>query len=903
MKKNGWLSRFSIQHSFRMHCAAGAAVAALLLAAASAAVAQDAASAAAPAPDAQMSIPAGYTAHYSADVGGRISDMTGSGSMYDTLVNLQSGPRVLGESFSLRALPTTKHVLVDNLSVFGNGLGGEPYNFAKLDASKGKLYEFSGLFRRDRQYFDYDLLGNPGIPSGYSIPVSGSTTPYLWPQVLNSPFMYNTVRRMTDTSLTAYPLSKVTFRLGYSQNIFQGPSQTPSGNSVAGAEVLLEEYQRNSTDDFMGAVDWKPVNGTKLTYEEQIDHYKGDSYFTMAPGYLNVEEPDGTKVSLLDSYQNFLPYGYNSAGTFSPGSNCNTGSMVHSSTILYANPNGGLPIIDPACAVISSYVRYEPTREIFPTEIFRLQSTSLKNIEMNGDIRYTKANMNLPNYYEAFNGLTVETSSTSKGVTTITPPESENSYGGYANAKRDVVAVDYGIVWHATKTVSLSDQVTYSDVHQPGTAALTGGTALVNAATTGLTIDATALTTCVWGPSGTQTCTPALPATGTTVYKVSSPVSEGSPAIGAVQFNYFGQKFLTNNATVSWDATDRTSLSLTYRYQTHNIAEGSPNGTSSQTGAALFAIDENGAIFTVAVRPTNNWNLNGSVEMLYHDNVFTPVAPRQTEHYRVHTLYRPKAWATISGAYNDLERHNNTNNMGTGGAFPSATYDGPLDHVDHSRVLSLATELMPNEHYGLDLDYSYSDVYTATNICFQGAASFLPGGAVAPAAANSSGTLCLPVASGHGSNTVLFLGRDFEDAPTQYGSAALMLSPNPKVHSNLGYRISDVNGSRFFTDASDVNGSLVSDYQTPFVNVAWEARPGLIWKAEYNHYGYGEGGRSGAQYCNDNPGLAVGSTSAPTVLCSSLANTAMSASTPTYGFTAPRNFRANNLVLAVHYEF
>ena len=66
---------------------------------------------------------------------------------------------------------------------FGSGFGGDPNNFAKLDFSKGKFYEFSGMFRRDRQYFDYDLLGNPGIPSGYSIPISGSTTPYAWPQV------------------------------------------------------------------------------------------------------------------------------------------------------------------------------------------------------------------------------------------------------------------------------------------------------------------------------------------------------------------------------------------------------------------------------------------------------------------------------------------------------------------------------------------------------------------------------------------------------------------------------------------------------------------------------------------------------------------------------------------------
>ena len=92
-------------------------------------------------------------------------------------------------------------------------------------------------------------------------------------------------------------------------------------------------------------------------------------------------------------------------------------------------------------------------------------------------------------------------------------------------------------------------------------------------------------------------------------------------------------------------------------------------------------------------------------EMLYGDNVFTPIGPRQLQHYRVHTLYRAKSWATLSGAYNDLERHNNTNNTGT------APLDGPLGHVDHSRVASLGAQLQPNEHYGFDFNYSYSDVY------------------------------------------------------------------------------------------------------------------------------------------------------------------------------------------------
>ena len=863
---------------------------AMFLAAACIAVAQNPAEPS-PTPDSTMSVPQGYSVHESVDLGGRMAGLSGSGAMYDTMVNLRSGPRVLGETFELHALPGAKNTPLDDLRVFASGFGGDPDNFAKLDFSKSKYYEFSGMFRRDRRYFDYDLLGNPGIPSGYSIPIGPSTAPtgsYAWPQVTQSPFMFNTVRRMTDTNLTLLPLSKVTFRFAYSKNIFQGPSQTPSGNSVAGQEVLLQEYQRNSTDDFTGAIDWKPVQGTKLTYEEQIDHYKGDSYFTMAPQYLNVQESDGTRVSLLDSYQAFTPYGYSSTtGAFAASSNCNSSSMINSSTILYANPNGGLPIIDPACNVISSYVRYQPTRVIFPTEIFRLQSSSLKNISMNGNVRYTNANMNLPNYYEMFQGL----QGANRSI----------SYAGNANAKREVMAADYGIVWQASKTVSVEDQINYSNVHQPGLAAFTTGTTVTVPTTAGQeTINYTGLTSCTTINSTTTNPTGCKPTTSGVT---------GGPPIGGTQAGYFGQRFTTNNFTVSWDATPRSTFSLTWRYQDHLISEGQGTAAhnipipANNTTAGEVTIHENGGIFNAALRPTSNWDINGSVEAMYNDNAFTPMGFRQLRHYRVHTIYRPKSWATVSGVFNDLERHNNTNNNQN---FPGNTtaYYGPLNHVDHSRVVSLGTELFPNDRYGLDLNYSYSDVYMADNICFQGAAGAMPGSTVAPAAATQSGVLCGAVAAGHGSNTVLFgPARDFMDAPTQYASAAFMYSPVKQVHSNLGYRISSVNGSRFFTDASDVNGSLVSAYQSPFVNFSWESRPGLIWKAEYNFFGYGEGGRSGAQYCNANPALAVGSTTAPVVTCSSVPNTAMSPGTPVYGFTAPRNFHANNVLLGVHYEF
>ncbi|WP_142988242.1 hypothetical protein [Granulicella rosea] len=797
----------------------------------------------------------GYAIHQTADLGGHIAGVSGSGAMYDTLVNLHSGPRILGQTFTMHALPGSKHFLVDSLSASGSGFGGDPINFARLSFFKGKLYEFSGTFRRDRQYFDYDLLANPSIPSGISTPygmVAGVPTAasLAQPQVNQSPVMFNTVRRMTDTTLTLLPLSKISFRLGYSQNIFQGPSLSP-GYLIGKSDLLLREYQRNSTDDFTAAMIWKPLQLTSFTFEEQVDHYKADSYFTIAPGQFNVQEADGTPAALGNWDATASPYSIASCNTASMG-----GAYTNATnyTLLSAPQTaGGLPIIHPACDVTTSYLRSQPTRVLLPTEMLRFQSSSIKKLALNGDLRYTIANSNLANYYENFQGL-------DGAIRNYT-------LTGNASVQRRMVSSDLGITWQAAKTIALSEQLDFSNVHQPGSANITPGITQ-NAPVT----------------AGNETISYAGPLVAGAAYSI-----EGNPT-GVPLYGYFGQKFLTNNATVSWDASSRATLTFTYRYKTHSIVQGAGSGASS----LLVTVEENGGIFNVAFRPTAKWKMNGTVEMLYADNALTPIGPRQTKHYRFHTLYRLRPWATLSGAFNDLERHNNTFNTGV------TPIDGPLQHVDHTRNVGVGLSVAPNEHYGFEISYDYSDVYISSNICYlNGATTTLPGAA----STTSSGApnIC-PGVFVRGSTTVLSdwgPTKDFMDAPTQFASVGITYSPNKKVRTAAGYRISAVSGNQFFANAQQVNGSLQSAYQSPYLNLAWTVHPGLIWKAEYNYYGYGEGGPSGAPFCSNST-----SVTSVVVPCNSPTLTGPTGLTePSSGLSAPRNVHANIVTLSMHYEF
>src|SRR6202167_4014328 len=157
----------------------------------------------------------GYQIHSSVELGYRTSDVTGSGDMYDTLVNLQTGPRILDQTLTMQSVDH-QGLLFDNLYLNSVGWGGDPNNYLRLRADKNKWYNLQGSFRRDQYFSDYDLLANPLNP-----PTSTPSIP-----VLNSPNEFETTRRMSDGDLTLLPQSRVSFRLGYSHNNMTGPSYT-----------------------------------------------------------------------------------------------------------------------------------------------------------------------------------------------------------------------------------------------------------------------------------------------------------------------------------------------------------------------------------------------------------------------------------------------------------------------------------------------------------------------------------------------------------------------------------------------------------------------------------------------------------------------------------------------------
>ncbi|HZL25192.1 MAG TPA: hypothetical protein VFC39_01535 [Acidobacteriaceae bacterium] len=363
----------------------------------------------------------GYTVHQSVDFGGHIVSQAGSGAMYDSLVNIQSGPRVLDFSLNLVWALPGRALLFDRLSTDSFGYGGDPNNVSTLNFSKGKLYDFRGTFRRDRQYFDYDLLANPLIPP--------TSTPFV--PLLDSPHLFNTVRRMTDLDLTLAPLARVSYRLDYAHIIMQGPSYSTIHE---GAEGLLMQFWRNGTDTWNGGIDWKVDPHTTISFDEFVMHYKGDTSWQLTG--LNNALSNGTPVALGVDL-----------------------SSVWATPC--AAPFAANGTVNPTCNAYLGYSRSAPTRTLTPTEQLRFQSASIPRFTMNGRILYSATNSNLTNYNETFNGLTSRSALRESVVT------------GSAYVRRIDVNGDLSMTWQIAPKLAATNMYNFSDFRMPGTNSFT----------------------------------------------------------------------------------------------------------------------------------------------------------------------------------------------------------------------------------------------------------------------------------------------------------------------------------------------------------------------------------------------------------------------------------------------
>jgi hypothetical protein len=362
---------------------------------------------------------AGYQIHSSVEVGYRSTDVTGSGDMYDTLVNLQSGPRILDQTFTMQSVDH-QGLLFDDLYLSSFGWGGDPNNALRLRADKNKRYNLQGSFRRDQTFFDYDLLANPLNPP--PPPALGGSSPSI--PILNSPHEFATTRRMTDVDLTLLPQSRVSFRLGYSHNNMTGPSYS---SIHEGTEGSLFQNWNTTINSYRLGVDFRIAPRTVLSYDQFLDYYKGDTDYQL--NSLNEALLPTTPVSSV------------SLGLSIDTLNKEPCAIVPPATSLIVNGT----LTNVACSAYFNYSRNQRIRTTTPTERVSLRSNYFQRVDLVASYSYSSATSSTP-LDESFGGLITRTSTLAFLGT------------GTADANRISDVLDLGATVHLTKHLRLIEK-------------------------------------------------------------------------------------------------------------------------------------------------------------------------------------------------------------------------------------------------------------------------------------------------------------------------------------------------------------------------------------------------------------------------------------------------------------
>ena len=356
----------------------------------------------------------GYMIHSSVEFGYRSSDVTGSEDMYDTLVNLQQGPRLLDETLSMQSVGH-QGMLFDNFYLSSFGWGGDPNNALRMRADKDKWYNFVGSFRRGQNFSDFNLLANPLNP-----PTSTPSIP-----ALNSPHLFDTTRRMSDVDLTLLPQSRVSFRMGYSRNNMTGPSYS---SVHEGTEGLLLQGWNTTLDSYRLGLDWKAAPRTVISYDQFFNYYKGDTGYGLAP-FAPALLSTGTPVELGLSIDTV---------------NSEPCAVKPPATSLIV---GGV-LTNNSCNAYFSYLRNQKIRTSTPTERLSVRSNNIRRLEFVASYSYSSADMNTP-LDENFAGLITRTHTLAFAGT------------GLASANRISNVLDAEATLHLTEHLRLVEKFYY----------------------------------------------------------------------------------------------------------------------------------------------------------------------------------------------------------------------------------------------------------------------------------------------------------------------------------------------------------------------------------------------------------------------------------------------------------
>ncbi len=741
-----------------------------------------------------------YIIKQSVEFGGRITDYTGNTGIWDTFVNLGTGPRLMEYTLDLHS-PTHTGLLFDDFTFSNFGYGGDPNNVTRIRAQKGKIYSLTGGFRRDQNIFDYDLLANPLNP-----PASNPNVP-----ISNSPHEFLITRRMSDVNLTLFPVGMFRFKMGWSRVVNEGSSFT---SDHQGTDALLFQPTLNTTDNYNFGVSLRVIPRTSINYDQFYTYFKGDTTANL---------PSVAQMNLFGIPGFFL------AG----GIPVNLGLPFNTTANIPCAPPVilGTGFVSPTCSAFFSYNRAGRTRNSFPTEQFSFQSNYFRRVDFSGRLNYSDAEANLPSTSETLDGLA---------------RNRLRKFGllGSALSHRISLAGDLAATVRVTDKFRIVDSFRYDEFRIPGS------WSLVTSNFFGATLLSTAN---VFSPA---TCPPPFTAATCPQHVAGS----AADVIVDNRNDFLGQTRATNTFMLEYDFTRKITAHAGYRYERREITQRvsntqvqtffpgptaalanrgtcapaishplNPDGTctvvvpTADIGSDFTEINGHTGLVGFSARPVDKFRLSADAEFFSGDNTFFRTTPRHSQDYRIRANYKPESWVTLGAAVRILESRNTSFDIGG---------------LSHNRSFGLSGAFAPAETWwSLDLSYDYNDIFSQINVCFVATPSLAPPGSI---------TCGTPFLSGLSTYTNV----------SHFGSGSFIMKPWRRVTAGVGYSVTSTSGNTLILNPIAPTGPLAFNYHLPTASLAVDLGKRTTFKTGWNYYDYNEKSNPGPTLPRDFRGNA-----------------------------------------------
>ena len=609
-----------------------------------------------------------YFVKQSLDFGYRYASVDGSTPMYNTMVDLHRGPRLLDQTLELRSR-NHKGLFFDSLSYSGFGYGGDPSTVARVRIDKGRLYTFTGNYRRSLNYWDFDLLANPLNPpkSTPSVPIN------------SSPHRFDMARHMNDSRLTLLPQSRAPLRFAYTRNTMDGPATTSAhvGTRI-GPDLLLFLPWTTKQETFNAGIDFKFLPRTTVSYDQFFERLRDDAG-SIDRGFA-WQLPNGT------------PY---DVGIVFDTSNSQPCSRV------VQNPNTQPPAVFAFCSGATAFSRNARYHASYPTEQLSFESNALRDVDLSGRFSYSTAQMRMPAYSTLFSGFVPFSQ------------QQQISDTGAGRAHRTSVTADFGATWAASERLQFSDGVRFARFRIPGVGDFTETSLFATSA--------------VAAPNPFSNCKPPFtPATCPTH-------TGNSPADVILQSyaSLLAQDHFNNQLEGRYEFGKHFGARLGWRFEQRNIdnnlasilaetfyptnptrgdcaghpiqPDGSCQVTVSANSIGETVIHQHSLLAGAWAMPVDAVRLNFDLEWGTADKTFTRIDPRRFDQLRGRASYRPLRWLELAASANRGDSSNPVTNV---------------DYAQHHRNYSFTATASHAQSFALELAYDYSSDRSHALICY-----------------------------------------------------------------------------------------------------------------------------------------------------------------------------------------